>query len=79
MQLAGKLQLGQQRQICTELDAALPAQYAEPAGIILKLRRDYGVMGLKVYRSDSVKSRRAGMGNPGLTMYLRYVIVTFEE
>ncbi len=35
--------------------AVFPARHAEPAGIILKLRSNYGIMRLKVCGSDSVK------------------------
>jgi len=36
-------------------EVAVPARYAEPAKIILKLRPNYGITRLKVRRSDSVK------------------------
>ncbi|TKJ38307.1 MAG: hypothetical protein CEE38_05995 [Planctomycetes bacterium B3_Pla] len=39
--------------------------HAEPVGILLKLRWNYVIMRLEACRSVSVKSRRAGMGNPG--------------
>lgn len=52
--------------------AALPVRYVEPAPMGLKPRIYYGIIRLKVHRSGSVKSRRAGMGKEKLTLPFRW-------